>query len=1060
MDDQGCNALPLPPCALDECRDAVICVTSQSVIKFWNEAAARMIGIGRSEALGSNINLILPDFEHQIFEHNHNGKRKIQTAALTGHGLQIEVELTVEHAPSPSPWLWITMKNVSRQKRLERTRSQLVECARLVGQQFIDRTVEVLGESIGVRWVLLCEVDRDDKSIAQTVAFWADGERQPDFSYGLAGTPCGNVAQDKVCFYPEGVQQLFPDDHILVQWGVESYVGAPLHSSDGSLLGLLAIMHDAPIDPTLDPATTLELFAGRAGAEIERLHSVSNAERLGRIVEDAASEAYVFDAETLNFILVNKGARDNLGHTMAELRHMTPLDIKPELTAADFDALIAPLRNGSSSVISFQTIHRRKDGSDYNVAVKLQLLRDSDRPVFYAAIEDTSEQDAMLRDLQDMSSRLDTILNNTTLAVFLMNDRQECVYMNDAAEQLTGYCFAETQGRPLHDVIHHTHPDGTPFPLEECPIDRALPERNKMRGEEIFVHKDGSFYPVSYSASPIHDADGRAIGTVIEVRDISEEIAARNARAHFQAELEEQVQRAIAQRDAAEAQLRHSQKMEAIGKLTGGVAHDFNNLLQIIGGNLELLARDLEHSHRGRERLGVALSGVERGARLAQQLLAFGRKQPLNPRPCNLNRLFAGLEDLLIRLLGEQIETVFAISPDLWDCHVDEAQLENAILNLAINARDAMPAGGRLLFEATQLTIEENLPLADGDLETGDYLLLSVSDTGCGMSREIQERIFEPFFTTKDQGKGTGLGLSMVYGLMKQSGGHVSVYSEEGEGTTFRLYIPRSNQAALPEPASDNEEVPTGTETVLVVEDDDDVRITVSALLRELGYHVFVARDADAGMAVLESGVAIDLLFTDVVMPGRMTSRELAKRAATLLPGIAILFTSGYTENGIIHDGRLDEGIDLLSKPYSRGVLARRIRHMLDARKSRRDQSGRTATLQLLLVEDDPLIALAAIDMVSELGHEVVHASSARGALEQLEARPFDCVLLDLGLPDSSGEEVLAQIRSGWPTVHVIIASGQGSGALGSKGEAVSNISYMPKPYDLSDMDLVLSALS
>jgi PAS domain S-box-containing protein len=377
------------------------------------------------------------------------------------------------------------------------------------------------------------------------------------------------------------------------------------------------------------------------------------------------------------------------------------------------------------------------------------------------------------------------------MAVFLMDHRQQCVYMNPAAERLTGYTFEETKGRPLHDVIHHTYPDGRPFPLHECAIDRAFPEEHQVQGEETFIHKDGSFYPVGFTASPILDANGVAIGTVIEARDITAEIEARAALENFNAALQKRVDETVAEREVIEGQLRQAQKMEAVGKLTGGIAHDFNNLLQVIGGNLQLLTQDVAGNIRAEQRVQNAIAGVSRGAKLAAQLLAFGRRQPLAPKVINLGRLVRGMDDLLRRALGEGVEIETIIAGGLWNALVDETQVENAILNLAINARDAMNGQGKLTIEAGNAYLDDRYTRQYSDVEPGQYVVIAVTDSGSGMSQDIIDQVFEPFFTTKPPGQGTGLGLSMVYGLVKQPHGHIKVYSELGEGTTFRIYLPR-----------------------------------------------------------------------------------------------------------------------------------------------------------------------------------------------------------------------------------------------------------------------------
>jgi signal transduction histidine kinase len=520
--------------------------------------------------------------------------------------------------------------------------------------------------------------------------------------------------------------------------------------------------------------------------------------------------------------------------------------------------------------------------------------------------------------------------------------------------------------------------------------------------------------------------------------------------------LEEQVQLEIAERMQAEAQLRQAQKMEAVGKLTGGVAHDFNNVLQVIGGNLQLLAKDLAGNGRAEQRLQTALAGVSRGSRLASQLLAFGRRQPLAPKSVNLGRLVRSIDDMLRRALGEAIELETIVSGGLWNTFVDTAQVENALLNLAINARDAMAGRGRLTIEMGNAWLDDYYAARNAEVTRGQYVMLAVTDTGCGMPPDVVERAFEPFFTTKPEGRGTGLGLSMVYGFVKQSGGHIKIYSEAGQGTTVRLYLPRAMQQEDVEIEPEMETASSGSETVLVVEDDEDVRDTVVSMLSELGYRVLKAKDADSALVIVESGVPIDLLFTDVIMPGKLRSPELARKARERIPGIRVLFTSGYTENAIVHGGRLDEGIELLSKPYTRENLARKLRHALRNRAQmateRTESPDATPapgqkSLRVLLVEDEALIRLSTADMLMELGHIVIEAGNAEEALNLLDGEDVDLLLTDLGLPQISGAELARETRKRFPNIPVIFASGY-SGAVDGDGRTIENAVVLPKPFD------------
>jgi PAS domain S-box-containing protein len=423
--------------------------------------------------------------------------------------------------------------------------------------------------------------------------------------------------------------------------------------------------------------------------------------------------------------------------------------------------------------------------------------------------------------------------------------------------------------------------------------------------ENRYRHKDGSWRNIAWTAAP----SGELIYCV--ARDVTEE---------------KRREIALAQ---AQDQLRQAQKMEAIGHLTGGVAHDFNNLLQVISGNLQLLSKEIVGNERAERRVASAHLAVNRGAKLASQLLAFGRRQALEPKVVNIGRLVSGMDDLLRRALGEAIEIETIGTGGLWNTLVDPANLENAIVNLAINARDAMDGAGKLTIEVGNVSLDDAYAKAHSEVAPGQYVMLAVTDTGNGMTAEVAAQAFEPFFSTKPEGQGTGLGLSMVYGFVKQSHGHIKIYSEVGHGTTVKLYLPRARLKEDALNVLDQETVAGGTETILIAEDDEEVRTTAVEMLTDLGYRVYKAKDAATALNIIEKGHAIDLLFTDVVMPGALKSPELARRARERLPSIAVLFTSGYTENAIVHGGRLDDGVELLPKPYSRDALARKIRQVL-----------------------------------------------------------------------------------------------------------------------------------
>ncbi|MDE1995646.1 MAG: response regulator [Rhizobiaceae bacterium] len=531
------------------------------------------------------------------------------------------------------------------------------------------------------------------------------------------------------------------------------------------------------------------------------------------------------------------------------------------------------------------------------------------------------------------------------------------------------------------------------------------------------------------------------------------------------ANLEDRVLAEIGERTKTEQALRQAQKMEAIGQLTGGVAHDFNNLLQVVSGNLQLLSRDVAGNEKAERRIRNALEGVERGSKLASQLLAFGRRQALEPKVVNIGRFVSGIEDMLRRTIGDGIEIEMIRGGGLWNTLIDPVQIENAVLNLAINARDAMNGSGKLTIEVGNAFLDDQYTRLHDDISAGQYVMLAVSDTGTGMPPEIVSRVFEPFFSTKPVGKGTGLGLSMVYGFVKQSGGHIKIYSEVGEGTTIKLYFPRNRQIEDVLAVNEHGPVTGGSETILVAEDDEQVRTTVVELLGDLGYRVLKAKDAASALTIIESGVPIDLLFTDVVMPGPLKSAELARQARVRMPGLAVLFTSGYTENSIVHGGRLDPGLDLLSKPYSREALARKIRAVLSERKPRQETTMTMSTTaaapekarqHILLVEDDALIRMSNAEMLAELDLPVKEAGSAEEALALLAQSEFDILITDLGLPGMSGDAFSRTVRERWPHIAIIFATGRdGVPTLPN----MTRTAFVQKPFGLDELRHALDAV-
>jgi signal transduction histidine kinase len=522
---------------------------------------------------------------------------------------------------------------------------------------------------------------------------------------------------------------------------------------------------------------------------------------------------------------------------------------------------------------------------------------------FERMVAEISETTAALRNKSEI---LDKTIASMADAVLVLDANGQRVLYNPPAAALFGD-IANVGSESWKDEYQRFLPDGvTTMPEVMCPARRAARGENFDNVEMGIKHNDESLVQLTASARSMQDANGKFAGAVVVYRNVT----------------------ALKQ---TERELRQAQKMDAVGKLTGGVAHDFNNILTVITGGVEILADGVADRPALKDVAIMVDQAVSRGRELTNQLLSFARKQPLRPRSVDVNALVLDIAKLLRSTLGEQIEIEAETAADLLPALADPSQLGSALINLAINARDAMLHGGRLLLETGMVDLDQAYADQHNEVMAGRYVMLVVADTGTGIPASIRDRVFEPFFTTKEVGEGTGLGLSMVYGFVKQSGGHIEVYSEEGHGTTIRLYLPC---AKAPELEAGDETTPSvqgGDESLLVVEDDLLVRSYVMTHLAALGYTAHPAATAAEALAMVFDGLAFDLLFTDVMLPGSMNGKQLADELRKYRPDLKVLFTSGYTDNALVHHGRLDVGARLLEKPYRRADLARMLRLVLDS---------------------------------------------------------------------------------------------------------------------------------
>jgi PAS domain S-box-containing protein len=597
----------------------------------------------------------------------------------------------------------------------------------------------------------------------------------------------------------------------------------------------------------------------------------------------------------------------------------------------------------------------------------------------------------------------------TDYAIYALEPNGTVANWNAGAERIKGYAANEIVGR--HFENFYTEEDraaGVPA--------RALKtarEEGKFEAEGYRVRKDGSRFWASVVINPIRDSSGELIGFTKVTRDITERRKAQ-----------EDLQR-------TQEQLAQAQKMEGIGQLTGGVAHDFNNLLTVILGNLETAQR-ASTSNPNPDRLARALEhaiqGAQRATSLTQRLLAFSRRSPLDPKPLDASRLVTGMSELLRRTLGEQITIESVLGGGLWRVLADPNQLEIAILNLAVNARDAMPDGGRLTIETANAHLDEAYAASQTEVIPGQYVVISISDTGIGMSRETMARAFEPFFTTKDI----------------------------GHGTTVKLYLPRllSSDESDTLPAATPQQAPlsAGGETILVVEDDSDVRANTTGMLRELNYNVLEAPIGSAALQMIQTHPEIDLLFTDVGLPGGMNGRQLADAVHRIRPDLKVLFTTGYARNAIVHGGRLDPGVQLLPKPFTFAALASKVAELMDSKSAER---------RVLLVEDEILVQMVVQEQLADLGCKIETASTISQAMSKVKllGGNIDLAIIDVGLPDGKGDRLAAELRALYPRLPIVIASGYGNDVLRERFKSDPNIRFIGKPYTQEDLRQILQTL-
>jgi PAS domain S-box-containing protein len=627
--------------------------------------------------------------------------------------------------------------------------------------------------------------------------------------------------------------------------------------------------------------------------------------RLRTVLDTAVDGIILMDAQG-RVLMFNRACETLFGYRSEEVIGQNVKMLMPSPYREEHDRYIENYQStGEKKIIGIgrEVTGQRKDGSRFPMELSVGEAKESSGSIYVGTIRDLTAHKKAEREIREAATRLKALVDTAVDGVIMMNGKGHIMMFNPACERMFGYAAEEVIGENVRMLMPSPYREEHDNYLEN--FHRTGERKIIGIGREVTgQRKDGAIFPMDLSVGEANQ-DGQLIFVGI-IHDLTE-------------------------RKQTEAQLVQAQKMETVGQLSGGIAHDFNNLLTVVVGNAEVLSESLRARPDLQALADAIVQAGERGAELTQRLLAFSRRQTLQPAEIDGNGLVKGMEKLLRRMLSETISIRTMLEPDLWTAYADPGQLENAILNLAINARDAMPDGGTLSITTANVPLDERYRDLHPEVNPGEYVMVAVTDDGTGMAKEVLDHVFEPFFTTKEIGKGSGLGLSMVYGFVKQSNGHVAIYSEPGLGTTVRIYLPAITVTAdkIPGLVPADALAETGREAVLVAEDDPFVRSYAVTCLSGLGYKVIEAVDGREALNKLTDGTHADVLFTDVVMPGGINGWELAERARKLRPGLKVLLTSGYALETLAERGRLPHGAVILNKPYRKAELAKRLREAL-----------------------------------------------------------------------------------------------------------------------------------
>jgi len=680
---------------------------------------------------------------------------------------------------------------------------------------------------------------------------------------------------------------------------IRFYAGKPLVTSDGFALGTLCVIDYKPRRLSESQRNTLSRLGEAIVNQFEAVRQ-SNISAMERVNE--RNEIYVCDSDSYHILNMNRSARENLGYSIEESLNLMPFNFVETITPDNIEQWFTQHgKTAEKNKAMFESVHKRKDNSTYPVSMHLHLMTSQEPPVYVAIVQDITERQAYEENMRLRERAIEAVDVGVTITDATKKNHP-LVYVNETLCKMTGYSKAELTGKGVR-VLQKNN--------DHQPEHRRI-EAAQARGEPVQVRfkstrKDGSQYTDELSLSPVLNNEGKLTHYIGVNRDVTEKLD-------------------------MEAKLHHSQKIEAIGQLTGGIAHDFNNHLSVIMGNLEFLEMDITNADH-QEYIREATNAAKMGARLTNRLLTFARQGHLEPATLDANEHILHAIDLLRSTIGAQITLSTRLATDLWHIRADPSEVENTVVNLVINARDAMVNEGTITVETKNIRFAENDAEEPFGISPGDYIQLSVTDTGCGMSEEVKSKIFEPFFTTKETGKGTGLGLASIYGFVQQSGGHVYVYSEIDHGTVVNIYLPKYDKQKSSTLSTQAVELQTTNvqARVLVIEDNEMVRKLTVKRLQALGYTTKQARNGPEALKILEHDTKFDLILTDIVMDGGLTGFDIAWWVQSNLPQCKILLTSGFNEKLAEKNSTDIEKLQILQKPHSLAELQTRINALLES---------------------------------------------------------------------------------------------------------------------------------